>query len=58
MKQVLIVLAASLCVMQGAQGQPVSAGPVDPKLIEDLILANRILAMENIFDAMGPTAPR
>jgi len=58
MKNAFICLAASLCVMQAAQAQPVSAGPVDPKLIEDLILANRILAMENIVDAMGHVSIR
>jgi len=58
MKNLFIGLAASFCVVQGVQAQPASAGPVDPKLIEDLILANRILAMENIVDAMGHVSIR
>jgi HCOMODA/2-hydroxy-3-carboxy-muconic semialdehyde decarboxylase len=58
MKNAFIVLAASLCVVQGAQAQPVSAGPADPKLIEDLIAANRILAMEGIVDAQGHVSVR
>ena len=58
MKNAFIVLAASLCMVQGAQAQPASAGPLDPKLLEDLILANRIIAMENIVDAMGHVSVR
>jgi HCOMODA/2-hydroxy-3-carboxy-muconic semialdehyde decarboxylase len=58
MKKAFVVLAASLCAMQGAQAQPASAGPLDPKLLEDLIAANRILAMENIVDAMGHVSVR
>jgi ribulose-5-phosphate 4-epimerase/fuculose-1-phosphate aldolase len=41
-----------------AFGQPKTAGPADPKLIEDLILANRILAMEGVVDAMGHVSVR
>jgi len=35
-----------------------SAGPADPKLIEDLVLANHILAIEGVFDAMGQVSVR
>ena len=59
MKNIFIAVTASLCLMQGAQAQyPASAGPLDPKLLEDLIVANRILAMENIVDAMGHVSVR
>jgi HCOMODA/2-hydroxy-3-carboxy-muconic semialdehyde decarboxylase len=41
-----------------AQTAPSSAGPVDPKLIEDLVAANRILAMEGILDGWGHVSVR
>ena len=41
-----------------AQTAPTSGGPVDPKLIEDLVAANRILAMEGILDGWGHVSVR
>lgn len=41
-----------------AQTAPTSAGPVDPILIEDLVAANRILAMEGILDGWGHVSVR
>src|ERR1700745_209154 len=41
-----------------AQERPASAGPVDPQLMEDLIAANRILAMQRVVDAMGHVSVR
>lgn len=41
-----------------AQQAPASAGPVDPKLIEDLIAANRILYQEGIVDGYGHVSVR
>ena len=43
-----------------AQGAPVSAGPADPKLIEDLVAANRILVEQGVLDGYGhvSVAPR
>jgi len=41
-----------------AQEPPASAGPADPKLIEDLIAANRILYQEGIVDAFGHVSVR
>ena len=41
-----------------AQTAPASGGPVDPKLIEDLVAANRILAMEGILDGWGHISVR
>jgi len=52
------VLAAALALAAHAQTSPVSAGPVDPSLIEDLVAANRILAMEGIVDAYGHVSVR
>jgi ribulose-5-phosphate 4-epimerase/fuculose-1-phosphate aldolase len=37
---------------------PVSAGPVDPQLIEDLVAANRILADQGVLDAFGHVSIR
>jgi HCOMODA/2-hydroxy-3-carboxy-muconic semialdehyde decarboxylase len=41
-----------------AQQPPPSAGPADPKLVEDLVAANRILAMEGVVDGMGHVSVR
>jgi len=41
-----------------AQPSPASAGPADPKLIEDLVAANRILAMQGVVDGMGHVSVR
>ena len=51
-------LAAALTLAAHAQTTPISAGPVDPSLIEDLVAANRILAMEGIVDAYGHVSVR
>lgn len=37
---------------------PASAGPASPRLIEDLVAANRILAAEGILDAYGHVSAR
>ena len=37
---------------------PTSAGPADPKLIDDVVLANRILAQEGVLDAFGHVTAR
>src|SRR5262249_1609714 len=41
-----------------AQGVPVSAGAPDPKLIEDLVAANRILADQGVVDGYGHVSAR
>jgi HCOMODA/2-hydroxy-3-carboxy-muconic semialdehyde decarboxylase len=41
-----------------AQGAPVSAGPADPKLIDDLVAANRILVEQGILDGYGHVSVR
>src|SRR3984957_7969996 len=45
---------------QGAPPQtpPASAGPPDPKLIEDLVAANRILAQQSVLDGWGHVSVR
>src|SRR5262245_50231732 len=41
-----------------AQQAPASAGPADPRLIEDLVAAYRILAQEGVMDAYGHVSVR
>ena len=41
-----------------AQTPPASAGAVDPRLVEDLVAANRVLAQEGILDAYGHVSVR
>jgi ribulose-5-phosphate 4-epimerase/fuculose-1-phosphate aldolase len=53
-----ILVAVMLAAAQGVAAQPKTAGPADPKLIEELVLANRILAMEGVVDAMGHVSVR
>lgn len=52
---VALVLATGAAL---AQTPPASAGPVDPALIEDLVVANRVLAQEGLFDAYGHASVR
>jgi ribulose-5-phosphate 4-epimerase/fuculose-1-phosphate aldolase len=41
-----------------AQQPPASAGPADPKLIEDLVAAYRILAQQGVLDGFGHVSTR
>src|SRR5262245_23418973 len=41
-----------------AQAPPVSAGPADPKLVEDLVAANRILVQQGVLDGYGHVSVR
>ena len=50
--------AAAQSAAPSTRRAPASAGPADPKLIEDLVLANHILAIEGVFDAMGQVSVR
>ena len=46
-------------VARGASAQaPASAGPADPKLIDDLVAANRILADQGVVDGYGHVSVR
>jgi len=55
----LFVVAAALAAAQALAQQPLaSVGPADPQLIEDLVAANRILAMEGVVDGMGHVSVR
>lgn len=52
-------LLLGLCASSAAQPTaPASAGPPDPKLIEDLVAANRILADQNVLDGWGHVSVR
>jgi HCOMODA/2-hydroxy-3-carboxy-muconic semialdehyde decarboxylase len=52
--------ASALGAVRRARGQgaPVSAGPPDPKLVEDLVAANRILVDQGVLDGYGHVSVR
>jgi hypothetical protein len=57
------IVAVAGTLLAGAQisstsQAPTAAGPVDPKLVEDLVAAYRILADQGILDAMGHVSVR
>src|SRR5215467_9070993 len=52
------VAAALVAARAWAQTAPASAGPADPKLIEDLVAANRILADQGVVDGYGHVSVR
>ena len=56
------VLAAAVIVSTGADARqtaaPSSAGPADPKLVEDLVAANRILVAQGVLDGYGHVSVR
>jgi ribulose-5-phosphate 4-epimerase/fuculose-1-phosphate aldolase len=54
-----VTAAALLCALAPAAAQaPASGGPVDPATIEELVVANRILADRGIIDAYGHASMR
>lgn len=56
---VLFALAAGMGQRSAiAQTPPASGGPVDPRILEDLVAANRILATEGVLDAYGHVSMR
>src|ERR1700726_281270 len=54
----ICLVAAAVSAPALAQQRPASAGPADPQLLENLIGANRILAMQGVVDAMGHVSVR
>jgi ribulose-5-phosphate 4-epimerase/fuculose-1-phosphate aldolase len=62
-RHVLLGISCALGALAGvrdvlAQAPPATAGPVDPKLIEDLVAANRILADQGVVDGYGHVSVR
>src|SRR5262245_35130907 len=55
---ICLVTAVAVSAPALAQQRAASAGPADSQLIEDLIAANRILAMRGVVDAMGHVSVR
>ena len=54
----LALAAACIASLAAAQSAPVSAGPPDAQLIEDLVAANRILADHGLLDGWGHVSVR
>lgn len=54
----LTAAAATLACSAMAQSPPVSAGPPDPVLLDDLVTANRILADQGVVDGFGHVSVR
>jgi ribulose-5-phosphate 4-epimerase/fuculose-1-phosphate aldolase len=54
----MLLMVAGSFTTAYAQSAPASAGPVDATLIDDLVAANRILAMEGILDGWGHVSVR
>jgi HCOMODA/2-hydroxy-3-carboxy-muconic semialdehyde decarboxylase len=52
------LLAIGLCLAGPALAQPKSAGAPDPKLIEDLVAANRVLVDLGVLDGFGHVSVR
>jgi ribulose-5-phosphate 4-epimerase/fuculose-1-phosphate aldolase len=55
---IMPVAAMWVASVATAQQVPVSGGPVDPQLIEDLVAANRILADQGVLDGWGHISVR
>jgi ribulose-5-phosphate 4-epimerase/fuculose-1-phosphate aldolase len=54
-----VTAAVLLCALAPAAAQtPMSGGPVDPAAVEELVIANRILADRGIIDAYGHASMR
>src|SRR5262249_41056683 len=49
---------ASPATPDGGQAGPASSGPADPKLIEDLVAANRVLPDQGVLDGYGHVSVR
>src|SRR5256884_10009637 len=54
----LVPAAAADLEAPRAQPAPASAGPPDPKLVEDLVAANRILVDQSVLDGYGHVSAR
>src|SRR5689334_20233297 len=54
----LLGLCTAALAQQAPQPAPASAGAPDPKLVEDLVAAYRILADHNLLDGWGHVSVR
>ncbi len=54
----IFLLTLLICTHFAAAQAPISGGPVDSQLIEDLVSANRILADQGVLDAYGHVSIR
>src|SRR5438128_4702424 len=54
----LVTAAAADLEAPRAQPAPASAGPPDPKLVDDLVAANRILVDQGVLDGYGHVSVR
>jgi ribulose-5-phosphate 4-epimerase/fuculose-1-phosphate aldolase len=54
----LAAAASAAALPARAQTQPVSAGPADPALLDDLVAANRILYDQGVVDGFGHVSVR
>jgi ribulose-5-phosphate 4-epimerase/fuculose-1-phosphate aldolase len=53
-----LALATLALDARSARGQAASAGPADPRLVEDLVAANRILVDQGVLDGYGHVSVR
>lgn len=53
-----LLAAGTLPNGAGPRAQPVSAGPADPALLDDLVTANRILYNQGVVDGFGHVSAR
>jgi len=53
-----LLVAVVMPALMGAQQQPTSVGAVDPRLIDDLVAAYRILAQHEVLDGFGHVSVR
>jgi len=53
-----LLASAAAALTCPALAQPASAGAPDPALIEDLVIANRILADQGVVDGFGHISAR
>src|SRR5262245_59374890 len=51
-------LLGASAIAASPQTPPTTAGPLDPKLIEDLVAAYRILAQQGVLDGFGHVSVR
>ena len=56
-RRALLASAVAIAALP-AKAQPASAGPADPKLIEDMVAGNRVLYDQGVVDGFGHISVR